>query len=322
MLVNGTWQANWDPVQKKDEQGRFIRQSSSFRDRISPEEIAAIKDKPTALPRHFSLYVAYICPWATRVLIARSLFELENVIDLKVTHPRLSDEGWFFGEYANATAPSDVEFSHMHQLYTQTDANYTGRATVPVLWDNITGKIRNNESSDLLRILNEDFRPLHNSSYNIAPIELLPEIDDFNEKIYNTFNNGVYRAGFASTQEAYEEAYNEVFSTLEWLETHLQGKDYVVGNQLTESDIRLFVTLARFDCAYYGIFKTNKKMIRDYVNVSRYFEQLIEIKAFNENIFIDHIKAGYYSIKALNPTGIIPKGPYLPWYGKLKNKDV
>lgn len=310
MLVNGVWQKNWDPVQKKDAQGRFIRQDSVFRERI--------KDPVKIVKEGLRLYVGYICPWATRTLIARSLLGLEEQIEVKVVEPVLTDFGWKFGDFQGATssAITDVEFAH--QLYTLTDPDYSGRATVPVLWNLSKSRIMNNESSDILRVLNEDLRPIHKSNIDLYPSALQTKIDAFNDRIYHSFNNGVYRAGFASSQLAYDEAFADVFNCLDELEVHFEQANYAVGEQITESDIRLFVTLVRFDPAYFSLFKTNLRRISDYPNLSAYLDRLLSIKAFSENTRVDHIKAGYYSVKALNPSGIVPKGPELPWFKYLE----
>lgn len=313
MLVNGQWQSKWDPVQKKDSEGRFIRQSSAFTNRIVNAQ--------TAVENGLRLYVAYICPWATRTLIARSLLGLEQVIEVNVVEPQLGDFGWKFGSFPGATNSGIEGVEFAHQLYTKTDQQYTGRATVPVLWDIEGDKIINNESADILRIFNDDLRPIHNSDVNLYPDALKAEIDAFNESIYDSVNNGVYRAGFASSQQAYDEAMASLFDRLETLDEHFQQNDYAVGNQLTESDIRLFVTLVRFDVAYHGLFKTNVKSISDYSGLSAYLERLLKIDAFAKNTRVDHIKAGYYSIKALNPSQIVPKGPQLDWF-KYLSKGV
>ena len=313
MLVNGKWQSKWDPVQKKDSEGRFIRQNSAFVNRIDNAQ--------TAVEKGLRLYVAYICPWATRTLIARSLLGLEETIEIKVVEPQLDDFGWQFGGELDSFPASTqsgikgVDFAH--QLYTKTDAQYTGRATVPILWDIQGDKIINNESVDIVRIFNDDLRPIHNSAIDLYPTMLQGEIDTFNDSIYDSVNNGVYRAGFASSQQAYNEAMVTLFERLETLETHFQDNDYAVGKQLTESDIRLFVTLTRFDVAYHGLFKTNIKSIGEFPAISAYLERLLKIEAFAKNTRIDHIKAGYYSIKALNPSQIVPQGPELDWFKYL-----
>ncbi len=308
MLVNGIWQDKWQPVQKQDEQGRFLRQTSSFRERISAEQVncMAVSTEPL-----YTLYVAYICPWATRTLIARSLLGLEEYIAVKWVEPALTDYGWKLADGANDIA------TYMHELYTQTDSEFSGRATVPVIWDNHKGQIINNESADILDILNTDLESLKQHKLDLKPTELSEEISWFNERIYHSFNNGVYRAGFATSQQAYCEAYEDVFETLEWLEERFSKRVYAVGKHITESDIRLFVTLVRFDLAYYGLFKTNKKRISDYPNISAYLNRLLSIPAFSMNTRVDHIKQGYYSIKQLNPNGIVPEGPELSWFKYL-----
>jgi len=309
MLINGQWERKWDPVQEKDSEGRFIRQSSVFTGRI--------ENAQTSVDKGLRLYVAYICPWATRTLIARSLLGLENAIDVKVVEPTLTDFGWQFGDFLGATQSGIEGVEFAHQLYTMSDEQYTGRATVPVLWDSGDNKIINNESAEILRVLNDDLRPIHNSDVNLYPAELQAQIDTFNQSIYDHINDGVYRAGFASSQQAYNEAMVDIFSRLDELETHFQNKGYAVANQLTESDIRLFVSLIRFDVAYHGLFKTNIKTIADYPALSAYLDRLLKIEAFAKNTRVDHIKAGYYSVKALNPSGIIPQGPKMDWFKYL-----
>ncbi len=321
MLVNGVWEKRWDPVQKQDKQGRFLRQSSAFRERIPADVVAHMAAGAYSEPR-FHLYVAYICPWATRTLIARSLLGLEQHISVSVVEPQLSDYGWRFGGYPESTPETDETVKYIHQLYTQTDAGYTGRATVPVLWDKQKAAIVNNESADILRIFNDDLKALHTTELDLSPAALLPETDAFNDSIYHSLNNGVYRAGFAQSEAAYREAFDEVFTTLDRLEAHFSANGFAVGGQLTESDIRLFVTLIRFDLAYHGLFKTNLKRITDYPALSDYLERLLQIPAFRDNTKVDHIKAGYYSIQALNPTGIVPAGPELPWFRLLEEEEV
>ena len=309
MLINGKWESKWDPVQKKDQDGRFIRQESVFNERI--------QDSSAAAKNGLRLYVAYICPWATRTLIARSLLGLENVVDVKIVEPMLTDFGWKFGTLLGSTDSGIESVEYAHQLYTMTDNVYTGRATVPVLWDVSKRQIINNESAQILRIFNSDLRPIHNSPIDLFPLTLRSEIDTFNKSIYDSVNNGVYRAGFASSQQAYDEAVATLFDRLEKLENHFRSREYAVGNQLTESDIRLFVTLVRFDVAYHGLFKTNLRALADFSALSSYLERLLKIEAFSKNTRVDHIKTGYYSIKALNPSSIVPKGPHLDWFRYL-----
>eukprot|EP00903_Cladosiphon_okamuranus_P019312 g17752.t1 len=310
MLVNGTWSKDWDPVQKSDEKGRFVRQTSSFRSWITPDGSAG----PTgdagfkAEPGRYRLYVAFICPWASRTLMARKLKGLDKMIAVTVVNPTLSDQGWAFGGYPGADDDPLFGSAYMHELYTRADPQFTGRATVPVLWDEQTGTIVNNESADILRMLDTAFEHLVPSDLRLYPTDLGPEIDALNADVYQSFNNGVYKAGFATTQEAYDEAVTGVFDTLARLEDRLTG-DYLFGDRLTETDIRTFVTLIRFDAAYHGIFKTNRRQIADYPRLQAYMERNYHLPGVAETVNMDHITRGYYSIKALNPNGIRPTGP-------------
>ncbi|MBO9127229.1 MULTISPECIES: glutathione S-transferase family protein [unclassified Rhizobium] len=311
MLVDGKWTANWHPVQATDNKGGFVRQISGFRNWITPSGDAG----PTgeggfeAEAGRYHLYVALICPWASRTLIGRALKKLEDVISVSVVEPELSDEGWRFAE---PEALNDA--GYMHQIYTKADPHYTGRATVPVLWDKNRNTIVNNESADILRMLNSGFGSLADNANDLYPQDLRSEIDALNERIYPRLNNGVYRTGFATTQVAYEEAFTEVFQMLDELEARLADRGpYLFSDRLTEADVRLFVTLVRFDAAYNGLFKCNLRRLADYANLSRYLENILAIPGIAKTVSIDHIKRGYYSIKALNPTGIVPVGPQLPF---------
>jgi putative glutathione S-transferase len=318
MLVDGKWAAAWDPVQAKDANGGFVRQTSSFRNWVTPDGATGPtgKDGFPAERDRYHLYAAYICPWATRALIARRLKKLEDVVSVSIVEPALSDEGWRFGDYPGATGDDpNLAASFLHELYTRADPRFTGRATVPALWDKQRRTIVNNESSDILRMFNTGFGALADESVDLYPQDLREKIDALNHDIYQSLNNGVYRAGFATTQIAYEEAFLEVFATLDAMEKRLAESDgpYLFGARLTESDIRLFVTLARFDPAYFGQFKCNLRRIKDYPALSAYLETLIAMPAFRDTFHLDHIKRGYYSIKALNPTRIVPLGPELAW---------
>ncbi|WP_372881606.1 glutathione S-transferase family protein [Psychromonas sp.] len=313
MLINGKWTENWHPVQAKDEQGRFIRQTSSFRNWITvdgqagPTGIGGFK----AEKGRYHLYVALICPWASRTLMVRQLKGLQDMIDITVVNPQLGNQGWQFGGFdgANADPINGAEF--LHQLYTKADPDFTGRATVPVLWDKQSGTIVNNESADIIRMLNTAFSDLVASNVNLFPDELAKDIDAFNVALYKQLNNGVYQAGFATTQAAYEEAYQQVFTMLDIIEERLSdGRQYLFGDQLNESDIRLFVTLVRFDAAYHGLFKCNRNLIKEMVSLHAYMQRILSLDGIAETVSLDHIKAGYYSIKALNPGGIVPVGPY------------
>jgi putative glutathione S-transferase len=323
VLVDGKWTEDWQPVQAKDAKGGFVRQTSSFRNWITPDGsagptgtsgFAAEKDR-------YHLYVALICPWASRTLIGRKIKKLDEVISVSVVEPQLTKQGWRFGDYPGAGEDTVNGARYLHEIYTRVDPHITGRATVPVLWDKKTGTIVNNESADILRMLNSGFGALADGSVDLYPEPLRQEIDSLNERIYPRLNNGVYRAGFATTQLAYEEAFADVFSMLDELETRLEGRTYLSGEQLTEADIRLFVTLVRFDAAYHGLFKCNLRRIADYANLSAYLRRILSIAGVAETVSIDHIKHGYYSIASLNPAGIVPVGPALDFEDLLRPKS-
>lgn len=320
MLVEGKWVENWQPVQAKDEKGGFVRQISSFRNWITPDG----RPGPTgeggfaAEKGRYHLYVALICPWASRTLIARKLKALDDVVTVSVVEPSLTDQGWRFGDYPGADHDLLNGATYAHELYTRADPHYTGRATVPVLWDRKKQTIVNNESADIVRMFNSGFGALASLHYDLYPDDLRAEIDRLNDALYSHLNNGVYRAGFATTQQAYKEAFGDVFGMLGRLEARLaDGAMWLVGNRLTESDIRLFVTLVRFDAAYHGLFKCNLRRIADYPNLSLYLERMLNIEGVAETVNLNHIKHGYYSIKALNPNGIVPIGPDLEWSANL-----
>lgn len=310
MLVDGKWVENWQPVQKADAKGRFVRQVSSFRNWITPDGSAGPTGKGgfAAKAGRYRLYVALICPWASRTLIARKLKGLEGMIPVTVLNPVLTDQGWQFGGYPGADEDPLFGARYIHEIYTQADPRFTGRATVPVLWDMKRGEMVNNESADILRMFDTAFEHLAPSDLRLYPDDLAPQIDALNAQVYDRLNNGVYKAGFASTQGAYDEAVAGVFETLDMLEERLTG-DYLFGARLTEADIRLFVTLIRFDAAYHGLFKTNRRSIAAYPRLSAYLEKVLNLPGVRETVNMDHITRGYYSIKALNPTGIRPVGP-------------
>lgn len=309
MLVNGKWTANWQPVQGVDAKGGFVRQTSSFRNWVTPDGSAGPTGEAgfKAEAGRYHLYVALICPWASRTIIGGSLKGLGDVISLSVVEPELTDEGWRF-----ATPDPINGATYMHEIYTRADPTISGRATVPVLWDKKQNTIVNNESADILRMLNSGFGELASGEYDLYPQELRAEIDALNDYIYPRFNNGVYRAGFATTQLAYDEAFADVFAALDTLESRLDGQRFLLGEKLTETDIRAFVTLVRFDAAYHGLFKLNLRRIADYKNLQAYMLRVLDLPGIRETVNIDHIKRGYYSIKSLNPGGIVPRGPNIP----------
>lgn len=310
MLVNGKWAKAWDPVQKADDKGRFLRQVSSFRNWITPDG----RPGPTgaggfpAEAGRYRLYVALICPWASRTLIARELKGLRDIVPVTVVNPTLSDEGWAFGGYPRADRDPLFGAGHLYEIYTRADPAFTGRATVPVLWDMQRDVMVNNESADIVRMFDTAFEGIAPSGLRLYPADLAPAIEALNARIYDKLNNGVYRAGFALSQEAHDEAVAGVFEMLDELEARLTG-DFLFGERPTETDIRLFVTLIRFDAAYHGLFKTNRRQIADYPRLSAYMERMLRLPGVRGTVDMDHITRGYYSIRALNPTGIRPTGP-------------
>lgn len=314
MLVNGEWKENWQPVQKKDKDGRFIRQTSSFRNWITPDGSAGVTGKGgfKAEANRYHLYVAYICPWASRTLMARTLKGLEDIVSVSVVEPQLTDQGWKFGDFKGSDRDELNGANYVHELYTKVAPDFTGRATVPVLWDKKTQTIVNNESADIVRMFNTAFADIKNVGPDLVPDALASQIKELNDYVYSDLNNGVYQAGFASSQAAYQEAFEKVFSALDSLEKRLaDGRKFLFGDVLTESDIRLFVTLIRFDVAYHGLFKCSRNMIKEMPKLHEYMHRILAIDGIENTVNIEHIKAGYYSIKALNPSGIVPVGPNL-----------
>lgn len=312
MLVDGKWSEDWQPVQKADEKGRFVRQVSSFRNWITPDGSAG----PTgeggfkAEAGRYRLYVAYICPWASRALMARELKGLTDIIPVTAVNPALGDFGWAFGGYPGADEDPIFGARYIHELYTRADPHFTGRATVPALWDMKRNVMVNNESADIVRMFNKAFEELVPSDIDLYPQDLAADIDALNPRIYDMLNNGVYKSGFALTQEAYDEAVSGVFRMLDELEGRFEdGRPYLFGKRFTETDIRTFVTLIRFDSAYHGIFKCNRKRISDYPALWAYMERILRLPGIRKTVNMDHITRGYYSIKALNPSQIRPTGP-------------
>jgi len=270
MLVDGKWSEAWKPVQATDAKGGFVRQVSSFRSWVTAEGAPG----PTgeggfrAEPDRYHLYASFGCPWATRVLIARKLKRLEDVVSVAIVEPVLTDQGWQFGGAPGADHDAVNGATYLHEIYTRADSHFTGRATVPALWDKHRQTIVNNESADLVRMFNSGFGKLADASIDLYPEDLRNGIDALNAEVYDSLNNGVYRAGFATTQLAYEEAFAEVFATLDALERRLATGPFLMGDRLTEADVRVFVTLARFDAAYHGQFKCNLRRIAEYANLS------------------------------------------------------
>lgn len=309
-LVDGKWQTA--PVIPKGEGGHFQRTESSFRNWITPDGAAGPSGEGgfTAEPDRYHLYVSLACPWAHRATVMRRLKGLESMIGLSVTHWFMGDQGWTFAPGPCVTGDPLLGANLLHQIYSTADPRFTGKVTVPVLWDKVRVTIVSNESAEIIRMFNSAFDGLGARAGDYHPRHLRPEIDALNERIYPSLNNGVYRAGFATSQDAYEEAVILVFDTLDWLEDRLKDRDWLAGEQVTEADIRLFTTLIRFDPVYHGHFKCNLRRIVDYPNISRFLHAFRALPGVEETVNLDHIKRHYYqSHRQINPTGIVPVGP-------------
>ncbi len=308
-LIDGQWTDEWYDTGSTG--GRFVRKESAYRDRVAAD--GSTRFAPESGRYH--LYVSYACPWAHRTLIVRALKQLEDTISVSVVHPLMAENGWSF-ENPDSTAgvSGDPENGarFLHQIYTKADSAYTGRVTVPVLWDRKLATIVNNESAEILRMLNSEFDAFGDASLDLYPQALRAQIDEINDFVYPNVNNGVYRCGFATTQEAYEEAFAQLFDALDRLDARLGESRYLVGAARTEADWRLFTTLVRFDAVYVGHFKCNQRRIADYPNLSGYLRELYQVPGVAETVNFEHIKRHYYqSHVTINPTGVVPLGPEL-----------
>ncbi|QND51802.1 glutathione S-transferase family protein [Phyllobacterium sp. 628] len=310
-LVNGQW-IKGDVAASEMKDGAFHREPTRFRNWITPDGVLDKEGTPTfkAEAGRYQLFVSYLCPWASRTLIFRNLKGLENVVSIAVSEPVLGENGWTFPNLVDA-GPKAPPIHYLHQLYTASLPTYTGKVSVPVLWDKQEGQIVNNESADIIRILNSAFDELTGDRRDFYPERLHTEIDRWNTFVYDNINNGVYRAGFAKTQASYDAAVRDVFAALDGVEAHLADHRYIAGQYITEADWRLFVTLVRFDAAYNGVFKCNIRRLEDYHHLSNYLRELYQFENVRETVRIDQIKAGYYSIASVNPTGIVPAGPLI-----------
>jgi putative glutathione S-transferase len=312
LLIDGRWQDQG--YDTKSSGGRFLRQSSSFRRWITADGAPGPDGQP-GLPAErgrYHLYVSLACPWAHRTLIMRALKGLENMVSISVVHWRMLENGWTFEDGPGVVQDPVIGARYLHEIYTLSKPGYSGRVTVPVLFDLSDRTIVNNESSDIIRMFNTAFDKLGAKPGNYRPAELAAEIDAVNTRVYDTVNNGVYRAGFATTQEAYEEAVGPLFDSLDWLERRLATRRYLMGDRLTEADIRLVTTLIRFDLVYVGHFKCNIRRLVDYPNLWAYTRELCQMPPIRGTIDLNHAKRHYYeSHRTLNPTGIVPIGPEL-----------
>ena len=312
LLVDGQWQDKWYDTEASG--GRFVREDAGFRNWVTADGSAG----PTGVggfkaeANRYHLYVSLACPWAHRTTIYRKLKGLEDMISLSVVHPFMGDKGWTFAEGAGVIADPIVNASYLYEVYVAAKPDYTGRVTVPILWDKKTNTIVSNESSEIIRMLNSAFDEVGATDVSFLPSELLAEIDTINEFVYSAVNNGVYKAGFATTEAAYTEAVVTLFDALDTLEARLADQRYLLGDTITEADWRLFTTLVRFDAVYVGHFKCNIRRIVDYPNLWGYLRDLYQVPGIAETVSIEHIKAHYYTSHAnINPTRIIPVGPLL-----------
>lgn len=309
-MVNGKWVS--DDQISADDRGRFVRADSQFRGWVTPDGSAGPSGGAgfKAGPGRYHLFVSYSCPWAHRTIIFRKLKRLEDVISLSIAD-QPKTEGWAYTEAIDDFEPCADGVFRLHQVYAAADPGYTGKVTVPTLWDRERRTIVNNESAEIIRMLGSAFNAYTDVKYDFYPEELRDEIDRINATVYTGFNNGVYRAGFARSQEAYEEAARRVFACLDMMESLLAARRYLAGDRITEADWRAFPTLLRFDLVYYSHFKCNLRRIQDYPNVANYLRELYQWRGIKDTLDLDKIKAGYYGQRNVNPTGIVPIGPNL-----------
>lgn len=319
LLVEGKWVDKWYDTASTG--GRFVRTVTSFRNWITADGTPGPTGEggfPAEAGR-YHLYVSYACPWAHRTLIMRKLKKLDDVVSVSVVDPFMGEEGWVFADHAarrseGATEDTVLGKQRLYEVYTQADPAYSGRVTVPVLWDRKRGTIVNNESAEIIRMFNAALSAFTDDRRDYYPPALRAEIDALNARVYDAVNNGVYKAGFATKQAAYEEAVRALFAMLDELEERLSGRSWLMGETITEADIRLFTTLIRFDAVYVGHFKCNIRRIADYPNLSRFLKSLYALPGVAETVNLTHIKRHYYeSHKTINPTGIVPVGPELGW---------
>lgn len=303
LLQKGKWVDQW--YDTDNSAGEFVRQDSRFRNWLTPNGETGPNGEPgfKAEKGRYHLYVSHACPWAHRTLIFRELKQLHDYIDVTVVEPIMLEHGWEMSDPL-------YNLDFLYQLYLKADVSYEGRVTVPVLWDKKTETIVSNESSEIIRMFNTAFNALTGDVTDYYPEVLHQRIHELNDRIYDTINNGVYQAGFASTQQAYEAAFHRLFDSLDWVEGLLTQQRYLAGDQLTEADWRLFTTLIRFDAVYFGHFKTNRQLLADFPNMSAYVRELYQVPGVAETVHFDHIKTHYYaSHRMINPTGVVPLGP-------------
>lgn len=312
LLIAGKWHTDWYDTQSNN--GKFVRKDSHFRNWITADGAAGLSGKAgfKAEPGRYHLYVSLACPWAHRTLIFRKLKGLEEMIGVSIVNAFMGDEGWTFAPGAGVIADDVNHTQRVYELYTRAMPDYSGRVTVPILWDKQQNTIVSNESAEIIRMFNSAFDELGATAGDFYPAEKRQQIDAINARVYDNINNGVYRAGFATSQPAYDEAVSDVFNALDQLEQTLSRQRYLAGAQLSEADWRLFTTLVRFDAVYVGHFKCNLRRIADYAALSNYLRDLYQYPGIADTVDIDYIKAHYYgSHETINPTRIIPAGPLL-----------
>jgi putative glutathione S-transferase len=304
MLLSGEWKDVW--YETRGAGGRFVRTAASFRNQVSADGSSG----HPAVSGRYRLYVSFACPWAHRTLIVRKLKGLEDHIPVSVVHPLMHSDGWTFHRDEDVLPDPEIGADFLHQIYTAADPAYTGRVTVPVLWDIERGTIVNNESAEIIRMMNREFDGVGASGPDLCPDDAIEQIDTINDFVYTNINNGVYRAGFATTQKAHEEAVVLLFDALDEIDGLLGNQRYLVGDRITEADWRLFTTLVRFDPVYFGHFKCNLRRIVDYPNLWEYTRELYQVPGISDTVHMDHIKRHYYgSHGSINPTGVVPIGP-------------
>ena len=311
-LINGVWHDQW--YETGATQGRFAREESVLRNWVTADGGPGPTGRGgfKAEPGRYHLYIALACPWAHRAMIFRSLKGLEGSIGVSIVHPIMAEHGWTFEPDDDVVADVVNGARYLSEVYLRSEPGHSGRVTVPVLWDKQTGRIVSNESADIIRMFNTAFDSVGATPGDYYPVELRAEIDAINKRVYGTVNNGVYKAGFATTQAAYEEAVGPLFASLDWLETLVSQRHFVTGGQITEADWRLFTTLVRFDAVYHGHFKCNVRRLVDYPALWSYTRELLQWPGVRETVNFDHIKRHYYgSHRSINPTGIVPVGPAL-----------
>ncbi|MCF7517452.1 glutathione S-transferase family protein [Pseudoalteromonas arabiensis] len=320
LLVNGQWQDKW--YDTDNNQGEFKREAAQLRNWITADGSAGPSGDAgfKAEKDRYHLYVSLACPWAHRTLIFRHLKGLEDYISVSVVSPDMLEHGWTFDKDNHSTGDALFNSDFMHQIYTRNKADYSGRVTVPVLWDKKTQRIVSNESAEIIRMFNSAFNALTGNERDFYPQSLRSEIDEINEFVYHNINNGVYRAGFATTQDAYTEAFDDLFAALDKIEQRLTVNRYLVGETLTEADWRLFTTLIRFDSVYVGHFKCNLRTIESYPAISNYLRELYQLEGVSKTVDFYHIKRHYYfSHTMINPTQVVPKGPEID-YNRAHNR--